>query len=89
MTASAINMQVYTQTNWSPTAYPARVHTANRTSYDSFGVVPFASGAILAVQATKKLAKTKSYADIAKGGTVRDQTKTVTIAVAQDRKSVV
>ena len=40
------------------------------------------TGAILAVQAAKGLAKTKSYADIAKGGTVRDATKTVTIAVA-------
>ena len=40
------------------------------------------TGAILAVQATKGLAKVKSYADIAKGGTVRDATKTVTIAVA-------
>jgi elongation factor Tu len=34
------------------------------------------------VQAAKGLAKFKSYADIAKGGTVRDSTKTVTIAVA-------
>jgi elongation factor Tu len=40
------------------------------------------TGAILAVQSTKGLAKVKSYADIAKGGTVRDETKTVTIAVA-------
>jgi elongation factor Tu len=40
------------------------------------------TGAILAVQAEKGLAKVKSYADIAKGGTVRDATKTVTIAVA-------
>jgi elongation factor Tu len=40
------------------------------------------TGAILAVQAIKGLAKFKSYADIAKGGTVRDATKTVTIAVA-------
>ncbi len=40
------------------------------------------TGAILAVQAAKGLAQFKSYADIAKGGTVRDQTKTVTIAVA-------
>ena len=40
------------------------------------------TGAILAVQAAKGLAKVKSYADIAKGGTVRDATKTVTIAVA-------
>ncbi len=40
------------------------------------------TGAILAVQAAKGLAKAKSYADIAKGGTVRDATKTVTIAVA-------
>ncbi len=40
------------------------------------------TGAILAVQAAKGMAKTKSYADIAKGGTVRDATKTVTIAVA-------
>ena len=40
------------------------------------------TGAILAVQAAKGLAEVKSYADIAKGGTVRDDTKTVTIAVA-------
>jgi elongation factor Tu len=38
--------------------------------------------AILAVQAKKGLAEIKSYADIAKGGTVRDATKVVTIAVA-------
>src|SRR5688572_8879616 len=38
--------------------------------------------AILAVQSRKGLAQMKSYADIAKGGTVRDATKTVTIAVA-------
>jgi elongation factor Tu len=38
--------------------------------------------AILKVQADKGLAEFKSYADIAKGGTVRDATKTVTIAVA-------
>ena len=40
------------------------------------------TGAILAVQAAKGLAKFKTYADIAKGGTVRDETKTVTIAVS-------
>ena len=40
------------------------------------------TGAILAVQSRKGLAKSKSYADIAKGGTVRDETKTLTIAVA-------
>ncbi len=40
------------------------------------------TGAILAVQQEKGFAKFKSYADIAKGGTVRDATKTVTIAVA-------
>jgi len=40
------------------------------------------TGAILAAQTRKGLAKFKSYADIAKGGTVRDATKTVTIAVA-------
>lgn len=40
------------------------------------------TGAILAVQAAKGLAQAKGYADIAKGGTVRDETKTVTIAVA-------
>ena len=40
------------------------------------------TGAILARQAAKGLAESKSYADIAKGGTVRDDTKTVTIAVA-------
>ena len=40
------------------------------------------TGAILAVQAAKGLAEAKGYSDIAKGGTVRDSTKTVTIAVA-------
>jgi elongation factor Tu len=40
------------------------------------------TGALLAVQAAKGLAQFKSYADIAKGGTVRDETKTVTIAVS-------
>ncbi|HMP67843.1 MAG TPA: elongation factor Tu [Pirellulaceae bacterium] len=40
------------------------------------------TGAILAVQAAKGLAKAKGYSEIAKGGTVRDATKTVTIAVA-------
>jgi elongation factor Tu len=40
------------------------------------------TGSILAVQAAKGLAQFKSYADIAKGGTVRDETKTVTIHVA-------
>jgi len=40
------------------------------------------TGAILAVQAAKGLAEAKGYSDIAKGGTVRDDTKTVTIAVA-------
>ncbi|MBI5380386.1 MAG: elongation factor Tu [Opitutae bacterium] len=37
---------------------------------------------ILAVQAKKGLAEFKSYADIAKGGTVRDASKIVTISVA-------
>ncbi len=40
------------------------------------------TAAILAVQSTKGLATLKSYADIAKGGTVRDASKTVTIAVS-------
>src|SRR5438045_3482270 len=40
------------------------------------------TGALLAVQAAKGMAQTKSYADIAKGGTVRDETKTVTIAAS-------
>jgi elongation factor Tu len=40
------------------------------------------AGAILAAQSKKGFAQFKSYADIAKGGTVRDETKTVTIAVA-------
>jgi len=40
------------------------------------------TAAILAVQEAKGFAKFKSYADIAKGGTVRDATKTVTIAVS-------
>ena len=37
------------------------------------------TAAILAVQATKGLARPKSYQDISKGGNVRDVTKTVTI----------
>jgi len=40
------------------------------------------TAAILAALAQKGKATVKSYADIAKGGTVRDETKTVTIAVA-------
>jgi len=40
------------------------------------------TAAILAVLSKKGRATVKSYADIAKGGTVRDETKTVTIAVA-------
>ncbi|MDE6575905.1 MAG: elongation factor Tu [Opitutales bacterium] len=38
--------------------------------------------AILKVQSDKGLAEFKSYADVTKGGTVRDSTKTVTIAVS-------
>jgi elongation factor Tu len=40
------------------------------------------TASILAVQATKGLAEVKSYTDIAKGGTVRDASKIVTIAVS-------
>ena len=40
------------------------------------------TAALLAVQAHAGLAKVKAYADIAKGGTVRDETKTVTIAIS-------
>jgi elongation factor Tu len=40
------------------------------------------TAAILAVQAHRGLAKTKSYGDIAKGGTVRDATKVVTIVTS-------
>lgn len=40
------------------------------------------TAAILAVQAKKGLAEVKAYADIAKGGTVRDASKIVTIAVS-------
>ncbi|MCX7824928.1 MAG: elongation factor Tu [Verrucomicrobiae bacterium] len=40
------------------------------------------TSAILQVLAKKGQAQIKSYAEIAKGGTVRDETKTVTIAVA-------
>lgn len=40
------------------------------------------TAAIVAVQARKGLAKAISYAEITKGGTVRDATKTVTIAVS-------
>jgi len=40
------------------------------------------TAAIVATQTAKGLAQKISYADIAKGGTVRDETKTVTIAVS-------
>src|SRR4051812_9290096 len=40
------------------------------------------TGSILAVQGAKGLATPKAYSEIAKGGTVRDETKTVTIAVS-------
>jgi elongation factor Tu len=40
------------------------------------------TAAIVKVQSKNSLAKVISYADIAKGGTVRDETKTVTIAAA-------
>src|SRR5437868_4534721 len=40
------------------------------------------TAAIVEVQARKGLAKPISYAEITKGGTVRDETKTVTIAVS-------
>jgi len=40
------------------------------------------TAALVATQARRNLATAKSYADIAKGGTVRDPTKTVTIASA-------
>src|SRR5437764_2787293 len=40
------------------------------------------TAAILAVQAQKGLAEIKSYKDIARGGTVRDENKTVTITTS-------
>jgi elongation factor Tu len=40
------------------------------------------TAAIVKVQSKRAMAKAISYADIAKGGTVRDETKTVTIAAA-------
>ena len=40
------------------------------------------TASMLVVQSKDGMAEVKSYADIAKGGTVRDETKTVTIAVA-------
>jgi elongation factor Tu len=40
------------------------------------------TAAIVAVQTKKNMAKPISYAEITKGGTVRDETKTVTIAVS-------
>jgi len=40
------------------------------------------TAAILAVQAKKGFAQVKAYADITKGGTVRDATKTVTISLS-------
>ena len=44
------------------------------------------TAAIVAVQNRKGLAKPISYADITKGGTVRDATKTVTIEVKGESK---
>jgi elongation factor Tu len=43
------------------------------------------TAALLAVQAAKGLATAKAYRDIAKGGTVRDPTKTVTITTSHVR----
>src|SRR5262245_31841653 len=43
------------------------------------------TAAILAVQAQKGLAEAKSYRDIARGGTVRDENKTVTITTSHVR----
>src|ERR1043166_2869463 len=43
------------------------------------------TAAILAVQATRGLAESKSYKDIAKGGMERDPTKTVTIITSHVR----
>lgn len=43
------------------------------------------TAAILSVQAQKGLAEIKSYRDIAKGGTVRDENKTVTIITSHVR----
>jgi elongation factor Tu len=40
------------------------------------------TASLVKVQSTKNLAKEITYADIAKGGTVRDETKTVTIAAS-------
>jgi elongation factor Tu len=40
------------------------------------------TASIVAVQSRKGLAKLTSYADITKGGTVRDSSKTITIAVS-------
>ena len=40
------------------------------------------TAALVNTQASRALAKAKSYTDIAKGGTVRDANKTVTIASA-------
>ncbi|MCS7089560.1 MAG: elongation factor Tu [Verrucomicrobiota bacterium] len=40
------------------------------------------TAAIVATQARKGMAQPKSYSEITKGGTVRDETKTVTIAVS-------
>ena len=40
------------------------------------------TASLLAVQAQDGLAEVKAYADIAKGGTVRDENKTVTIAIS-------
>ena len=45
------------------------------------------TASILAVQSRKGLAELKAYSDIAKGGTVRDATKTVTIGSGTQTKT--
>jgi elongation factor Tu len=67
---------------WHPRTAPMKTHVNVGTiGHVDHGKTTL-TASILAVQAHAGLARTKSYADIAKGGTVRDESKTVTIAIS-------
>src|SRR6187549_1185257 len=56
--------------------------TKPHVNVGTIGHIDHGKAALTAVSAALGRARARAYADIAKGGTVRDETKTVTIAVA-------
>ena len=87
--SSARSTRVYHPTQTSPEPSWLKEHSNAQKPHVNVGTIGHVdhgkttlTAAILAVQANKGLAEFKSYADIAKGGTVRDASKIVTIAVA-------